>query len=283
MKKLITCLLFFSSLTLFSCKYSWWQAFNHGDDVDERINSSSSSITEIEAPTVSNTSNFSFIAISDVHFGRGNQEVEDFINEIKKISPAPDFCICLGDIVEHGIKSEFSDYNDFVEKIKSVVTSEKVYTVIGNHDLFNDGWDYFERMIYPYTSLFHFTIGNYSFYFTDSASGSLGPKQLKTIKSAMRADSTRNKIFCTHYPVYGSADSFDSYYSLQNPEETALLLTLLEDTNTRLYLSGHIHNYHKNKLSRNLTEYVTDGYLDKYKFLLVTINGDDNSVKNISF
>lgn len=252
-------------LSLTSCSFGMYKVFDHGKSIEERVGD----ISEIAASAVS-SGTYSFVVITDVHFGSSKGRHDDsFIAELGKISPAPSFCVCLGDIADHGRDSEYDDFNALAGRVNAI-TGGKVYTVVGNHDLYNDGWEGFQSKIYPNTSYYKFKINNISYYFLDSGSGSLGKKQFNNLKKDMMQDSNR-KIVCNHYPVYGTADFFASYYSLQNTLEADQLLTLLKQRGALAYLSGHMHSEHSTSFG-SFTEYVVPGYLDNRKFAVVTVD-----------
>lgn len=266
-------------LLLASCKpieLGLYKVFDHGPTVAERIDSLGD---DIPAPrNVMRSGRFSFIVTSDVHFGNASKSYtrndEGFYDKVRELRDTmefpPSFVVCLGDVVEKGdAREEWADYRDWCDKLEGML-GNKVYTTTGNHDLYNDGWDYFESYTYPGTGFFRFVVEGYSFYFLDSGSGSLGKSQYDKFKKALLADS-RPKIICTHYPVYGTARFFQDYYTLQNTEEADTLMTLCAKNNVKLYLAGHMHVQHENNLG-SFTELVMPCYAVYHKFAVVTVD-----------
>ncbi|MBP5156639.1 MAG: metallophosphoesterase [Treponema sp.] len=267
------------SLLAASCKpieLGLYKVFDHGPNVSERIGSLRD---DVPAPqNVMRSGRFSFVVTSDVHFGNAGKSYarddEAFYRKVQELKDSmefpPSFVVCLGDVVEKGDdRSEWADYRDWCDRLERML-GNKVYTTTGNHDLYNDGWDYFEDYTYPGTGFFRFAVAGFSFYFLDSGSGSLGSSQYDKFQKALKGDG-RPKIICTHYPVYGTAQFFQNYYTLQNTEEADTLITLCAKNNVRLYLAGHMHEQHENNLG-SFTELVMPCYAVYHKFAVVTVD-----------
>ena len=281
-KKFFLLLIIPVCLAFNSCGYGFLTVLDHGQSVEERVGD----LADIPASAVSG-STYSFLVITDVHFGNSKSRHDDaFISCLQSkiadgsINPAPSFAVCLGDIADHGNRSEFVSFNNLVSRIENIVGG-KVYSVVGNHDLYNEGWDDFEALVYPNNSFYRFAINNISYYFLDTGSGSMGKAQFNKFKSAMASDS-HYKIVCTHYPVYGTSDFFSSYYSLQNTLEADQLITILKNCKAIAYLSGHMHAEHSTNFG-TFTEYVVPAYLSNGKFAVMTVNEANHSATYKSF
>lgn len=145
---------------------------------------------------------FSFLVISDVHIGSEKEKKDStFIEAIKTLNEKPAFCICLGDVAHHGFEEEYTKY------------------------------------IYPYTSFYRFQFNDFSFYFLDSASGSLGFQQTEALKKSFAEDKNIKYVF-SHYAIY-SEDEF--YWVYQKVEERNNLFSLFAKNNVKAYFGGHIH------------------------------------------
>lgn len=266
------------ALATTSCGYGAFEIFHHGDFVDERADS----MLELSAGRVgqefaSISGTYTFVIFTDPHYGskRGeNIDEEEFLEWMGSLSSEqkPKFCICLGDIAEHGNESEFEDYCKFVEKIES--RGIPVLNIVGNHDLFKSGWDDFSDLCFPYTSFYHFKTEAFSYYALDTGSGSLGPDQFKKLKRAMESDSLPKIVF-SHYPIYGSAYYGASYYSLQNEEESTRLITLFENEGVTDVYAGHVH-HHQSKNIGSYTEVNFDTFFNQ-EWAFVTVNQDNGT------
>lgn len=260
-----------------SCKpieLGLYKVFGHGPAVSDRIDD----LDDVPAPNVGSSGKFSFIVTSDVHFGNNGasyaRDDEAFYAKVQELKNTmavpPSFTVCAGDVIENGDREEeWEDYREWCRRLESML-GNKVYTTTGNHDLYNDGWDYFEDYTYPGTGFFRFTVAGYTFYFLDSGSSSLGPKQYEKFRKAAEAD-PNPKIICTHYPAYGTAQFFQNYYTMQNTEEADTLITFCTNNHVKLYLSGHMHEQHENDLG-NFTELVMPCYAVYHRFAVVTVD-----------
>lgn len=261
MKKIVFMVFALFFPILFSCNFALHEAFYR----DGEVNIRSSSIAEISSPVV--PSKFKVAIITDVHFGatkyaRYENQFLSWLNQTM-----PDFVICLGDVSEHGLSNEIEAYSEFVDKIKSVCGGE-VYTIVGNHDLYNSGWNFFSEKIFPQTSLYHFSTQKFSWYFIDTSSGYLGEKQMSALKNAMRKDSLP-KIVSSHIPIYFRDVIMPDM--LQDTEEADELITLFSKENVRLVLEGHTHE-HERRNWKNMILYNVPGFLELHQWALLTVD-----------
>lgn len=257
-------MLSFSSCALAS--YGLHNLFGRSDTVRTRAEN----ITELAAPsTVGSSMSYTVAVISDVHFGADKERSVDtaflsWLENLHSEGKTPKFVICLGDVAEHGYEGEMKDYNSFCDKIRGY--GIQVYTVIGNHDLYNNGWKNWKRIVYPETSFYHFRTNKFSWYFLDTGSGTLGSHQFSTFVSAIQDDGAP-KIVCMHYPVY--AHGF-FYYCLQDTTERNLLISYLESNNVKILFDGHTHMYNYTDLG--FIEYNLPGFLEDGQWALATID-----------
>lgn len=277
MKKILFVLLF--AFLLASCKYGFYLGLFDEDDVDERT----SSLKKL-ADLSFDADVFSFVIVSDVHFGssasRDNAAFFEWYKnalESAEIEKKPRFLVCLGDSADKGYKSEFEEYNEFLREIESMESSYwgksiKSLTILGNHDLYNNGWENWKTQVYPYTAYYSLVLngksgGSVSLFFLDSANGTLGVDQLESLESEICAD-VNPKIVFSHYPVYAGGNLL---MTLQDTTERSLLLTWFSKNNVRYVFAGHAHkNYGFSHSS--FREDVTASYVFNRYFRLVTVN-----------
>ena len=277
MKKFISFLsylfILLSTLALTSCGYGAFELFHHGDFVDERADE----LTELSAGKVGSqfssiSGTYTFVIFSDPHYGSERAkkiDEDDFLAWLDGLDSTkkPKFCICLGDIAEHGVKSEFLEFKSFADNIES--RGVPVMSIVGNHDLFNFGWNDFTDICFPYTSFYHFKTSAFSYYALDTGSGSLGPKQMKILKKAMKRDRLPKIVFM-HYPLYGNSTYKISYYCLQNEEESTRLITLFEEEDVTDVFAGHVHHHQKKNIG-SYTEVNLDTFYNN-EWLLITVD-----------
>ena len=277
MKKILFVVLF--ALALSSCKYGFYLALFDEDDVDERT-SSLKKLSDLSF----DADVFSFVIVSDVHFGssasRDNAAFFEWYKnalESAEVEKKPRFLVCLGDSADKGYKSEFEEYNEFLREIESMESSYwgksiKSLTILGNHDLYNNGWENWKAQVYPYTAYYSLVLngksgGSVSLFFLDSANGTLGVDQLESLESEICAD-VNPKIVFSHYPVYAGGNLL---MTLQDTTERSLLLTWFSKNNVRYVFAGHAHkNYGFSHSS--FREDVTASYVFNRYFRLVTVN-----------
>ena len=262
----------------------FWGQFGD-EDVDERSpRLADFGTVDLSAQKQQVPSIYSFLVFTDSHFGSQREEFNESIfltwfeewykkysaGESKDFAKLPRFAINLGDTADGGKEEQFMEYLSFEEKLKAVANkylygteqnqksvegaatsdsnaSFKVYSVLGNHDLYHNGAKYFKKLVYPYTSSYFFRIDTdskdsapgFSYYFLDTANGTAGTKQLNDFKKKIEAD-PRPKIVLTHYPIY--AGGSDMFMIIQNTLERNTLLTYFAKNNVKQVYEGHAHS-----------------------------------------
>lgn len=299
-------ILIFSFLIFTSCEYGLHQVLHRIDEVNSRSSKIYDLNTfaveklkeDVAAPIIS-SEKFAVLVFSDVHFGRNAKKQnrrhdEEFIsyvlqnkNQLEKFENSNyplQFVICAGDVVEHGYKSEYVDYHNFCVKIQTDLNL-KVYTVAGNHDLFNSGWNYWETYCYPHTSSYTFkTTYNkktLEWIFLDSGSGTLGNKQLNEVKKIL-SSSSNEKIVITHYPVYAGGLL---YFTMQNVTERDTLISEFAKGNVKLLVDGHHHFGGEWDFGDFFHEENIKSYLDykSFSIIYVDLNSKKFNIKQVEF
>lgn len=217
-----------------SCETRFGNIFHNDDSLDKRI----VAIQDEELP-FSITDTVKAMIITDTQFGAksGHLAEEAFYKSVE--TEEPDMILVLGDIAEYGKESEYQEYKTFTDGIPPVNGKKlPIYCAVGNHDLYNSGWELYRKYTTPDSTFFRFKTKNVSWYFIDSAGGTLGTKQLDILETEMLQDPNYKFIF-SHYPIYGDEGIF--YFALSNPRERAFLLNLFAKTNVKGIYSGHYH------------------------------------------
>ena len=235
---------------------------------------------------------YDVLIITDVHFGNENKgkngprREDEWFEKLQKgavgsrIIDKVKFAICLGDVADHGREEEFKRFKESIEdRLMSITTSMapdgiKTYNVVGNHDLYNSGWDAWSRYCSPGTSFYKFETPSFSWYFIDSASGTLGGYQYDTLSAAMSAD-TKDKLVFSHVPIYAEDNL---YFTMQNTKERNLLISLCAKTGTRLFIDGHTHKDRTSDFGK-FTERNIPGFLAKYKYGILHVDEDAKTVE----
>ncbi len=283
MKKIFTVLSLIITVTALSCNFGVKEVFYRNEPINKRAVSVKLLQDEgtqnlIAALNAETDKIYSILIITDIHFGRFRPDRNDdlLISWIGSLSEKPKFCICLGDIADHGKENEFKDYNRLEQRIKDAGI-QYVYNILGNHDLYNSGWRFYEQYCYPNTSCYYFSTDRFSFYFLDTASGSLGKKQMADLKTKLAAD-PKPKIVSSHYPIYANCDPFTGYFSLQDTKESDTLISLCVKNNVKLFLDGHTHRYFKNQM-KGFLEFNVPSELCTNQWALITVNENDGTIQ----
>ncbi len=236
--------LIFSAVLFPGCEYGIWEGFYRPNGVYERVQN----LVDIDDSETENLvssiagKTYSFLVVSDIHCGKSEQSrenVDRLLHWLGLRVDIPDFCVTLGDSADHGRADEMDTYLELERRLKDFGV-KNVYNVLGNHDLYNSGWNAWKEKMYPHTSFYRFSTGKISYYFLDTASGSLGKKQMELLRSAMEADGLPKFVF-THYPVYSDVNL--GFCGLQESTEGDLLMDLFHKNNVVQVVEGHTHVY----------------------------------------
>lgn len=280
-QRFVTVFILVSSMLFLSCVYGLDQFLYRANEANSR----SPSVVDLQdkAPDIGSDTKFSVVVFTDAHFGRnskieGTRKDTEFLawlaakkTELEAAGAPVRFCVCLGDCVETGAKDEYVKYKALCDTIQTNL-SLTVYTVAGNHDLFNSGWNNWSSIVYPYVSSYSFvtTQGDkkMSWYFLDTGNGTLGYRQLTDVVSKMNSDSNP-KIVLTHYPVYAGGIF---YFTLQNETERDTLLSAFTRDNVELVLEGHYHKGGSFQYGNRFFECVLKSYLDYSSVGVITVD-----------
>ena len=220
------------------------------------------SLANFTPPVVGNTADFSFLVIADTHYGWTPYEFFSHIESIR-VAQGIEFVVILGDITEAGRQAQFDSAKSDIAK-----TSIPVYPVIGNHDIFASGWDFYK---YAFgRSVYNFTVGTNNFIFLDTASGTMGSYQRTWLESTLASSPSGKKLIFTHFSP--TDDDIQSFTEFSYPEERYFLFNLLDTYNVDLYLCGHLHiNDDKTirdvryMIIKNISEGIASGTLMKVR------------------
>lgn len=292
-------ILFLISLAFSSCaNYGFYQLLFGEDDVDERF----SGFSDLSGETVLSSDlgldgKYSFIVVTDVHIGASDvhsSKMNDFLDEISSLfensdkTKIPRFIINLGDTADGGHLSECNDYNSYLEKIRNLAVEKKVvssaedfkiYTILGNHDLYNNGWTNWKKTIYPYKSTYYFSLSSgfssssFSFYFVDTGNGAFGTDQLDSLEKLLKSDSNPKMIF-SHYPFYSDNVPF---MALEDTTERNYLLSLFAKNNVKALFGGHVHTVFEHGFG-SFSQVNTSALFKNGAFRLVTVDENSASV-----
>jgi hypothetical protein len=185
--------------------------------------------------TVADPEKFTFAAVGDLHIGSGNT---DRMRAILASAAAggDEFVVFLGDNVDQGDRS---DVLAFRQAIHDTGWDNKNFSVAGNHDVFNAGWDYYKEL--NGSSTYAFTAGNSKFIAVDTADGTMGSKQTRWLRDRLAETTQKHTFILSHYlPVIPGQET---WLKLSSDTEAADLMSLSTRSRVTAWLGAHYHSY----------------------------------------
>lgn len=283
---------FLLSLLFASCNIGL-PIFLYGETGVEERATSARILFGSDLPQVGSNSKYSFIVFTDAHFGETKypRKEEAFLEAFKNHLRNPDetlrprFIVNIGDTLDGGHSSEADYFNlvrqSWINAAKEIlgVSDYKVYSILGNHDLYNNGWDTWKLRIYPYTSFYFFSINasggtGFDFLFLDTGNGTLGGPQIENLEYIL-SQSQRPKIVFMHYPLYAGGIF---YFTMDDVTERSRLISDFAKSNVKYVFEGHKHSAYDYDF-KNFKEAVISAYLEKKSYGLVTVDESTGGVQ----
>lgn len=203
-----------------------------------------------------NSENYQLLVAGDSHIG-GLVNFDKLVTEAKK--PGNLGFVIVGDVVT-GHKVDYDRLKATLPDFSQV----PYFLMVGNHDLFFDGW----KTFYAYfgSSTYYFSVQTPTikdlYICLDSGGGTLGGKQLTWLKNIL--ESVRPAY--RHCVVFSHVNFFrDHHTGTTNPLETELevLLPLFAKNKVEMVINGHDHHRAVDKLG-NTTYLIMDAVLDGF-------------------
>jgi len=219
------------------------ESVNYRFDQSERSNNLNGFST-IEVPS----DDYTLCIAADIHMG-GISNFDKFLTDSKSLNVAA--VIFNGDI-SNGNTADYQTLQQHLPDTKQM----KYFSLVGNHDLFYNGWDEFHHLFGSAT--FYFSVKSPQasdlFICIDTGSGTLGIKQLDWLKNVLQEKRSlyRNCIVFTHSNLYRAKHSLTT-----NPmdEEVLIIMDLFTKYNINIVISGHEHTNAVAKFGN--TTYIT--------------------------
>lgn len=258
-----------------NCKYGFNNCFYYGSNVNERTKNG---ILHLDDNPVKTKIEYNILIIADTHFGSRWADVPykklyNYLDSIKNTEDWPSFVICLGDSTNAGEESEFILYTEFLQHLQNEY-GLKTYNTIGNHDCYQFGWENWKEYCYPYTPFYKFQTQNFSYYFLDTATGTIGKNQLEHLKKDMQNDKNP-KIVSSHYPIYTSTMLFCLGDSFERNE----LISLFQQNNVKFVIGGHIHDRPESINLGTFSQEVISSFTYENTFALLKVNEANQSTQ----
>lgn len=227
-------------------------------NADERFEKSMA-WNEANAPfsVTSIDEDYTFFILSDSHLG-GTKNITSMYEAASKESA--DGILMLGDLCS-GNEEDYTTLNDIITSYDSIPS----FQIVGNHDLYFEGWEYYYR--YFGSSTYPLTVntpsGSDLFIMLDSGGGTHGELQLDWLKEILenQRQNYRNCIVLSHNNILRSRYTIST---LPMNEEVKVLVDLFLKHNVDYCFTGHDHKY--DEFTFGNTKYlVTDALLDGNK------------------
>ena len=211
------------------------------DVVNKRFEQSMSLHGNKAVATIDADEAYTFYVCTDPHINSTYYNLREFNNRLRNSSAR--FGIILGDCTDH--KNAFPNYVEAIKYAEDVhASSLPIFSLIGNHDLYFDGWNEYFKLLGASVDWFDvkFDTGRDLFIALDSASGTLGNKQMTWLKDFLAAEREkyRHCIVLTHTHLFYTDNSQEGAGNMAL-EETAVLTELFSKHNVTLCLQGHDH------------------------------------------
>lgn len=223
--------------------------FTENESVNFRFNQSELSndlngFSTIEVPN----DDYTLCIAADIHIG-GTSNFDKFLSNSKSINAA---AVILNGDISNGNSTDYQTLQQHLPDVKQL----KYFSLVGNHDLFYNGWEEFHKLFGSAT--YYFTVRSPEasdlFICIDTGSGTLGIKQLDWLKNVLQEKRFlyRNCIVFTHSNLYRAKHSLTT-----NPmdEEILIIMDLFTKYNINTVISGHEHNNAVAKFGN--TTYIT--------------------------
>jgi len=244
MKRLLQIILILlSSFYLVSCNADP-KGLVSSSDVDKRFEDSLNIPAKTDVEILEEE--FSFIVVADTHVYHGDASALAALkNKLNQDGANDKFIIACGDVSQCGKAEDFQAFKDALEDKDFLV-----YTAIGNHDLYFDGWHNYREILGK--SCYTFKAGEVLFVSFDSANGTLGRKQKNWLEWVLKNKSESLVVVFTHFELFSPNPTTIQQYT--DIEEVAFLVNLFGTTGVDYVLMGHSHDYYDKEI--NGTHYV---------------------------
>jgi predicted phosphodiesterase len=242
-------------------------------DVDKRFEDSASLPEKKDVIIGEEETEFSFIVIADPHVYHGSDSgikaLKTKLIQDRTNGENDKFLIACGDISQRGDTEDLLAFRDTLEP------EFPVYTTIGNHDLYFDGWYNYREILGK--SCYTFTAGpSVRFVSFDSANGTLGRKQKNWLEGVLKNSTEPFCFVYTHFELFSPNSTTIQQYT--DIEEAYFLIHLFKKTGVDYVLMGHSHDYYDKEI--NGTHYVNiSDFTDKQDYFRFHVNLANKTIK----
>ncbi len=227
------------------------------------------------------TGNFTFSFVGDIHLGgTDTSRLRTVLQAARDNGDA--FIIFLGDMVDKGVRA---DFETFKAQVNDFGFQDKAIYVIGNHDIFDEGWSSYRDLLGP--SHYEITFGNCRFLVIDSADGIVGEEQTEWLEARLKETGPAHTFILSHYmPLIPGQRT---YLRLSNETEATHLMKMMSRFGVKAWLGSHYHSFIKQEIE-NVTYLVAGGGggrrmepLKDFFYVRATVQGSNLSYQPHTF
>lgn len=213
-----------------------------GESVEKRFEQSKAMNKDLKAGYIPAQKNYSFYVATDPHIDQTTLNLSVFNNALRNDAESS-FGVILGDCID--VKDNLQTYMDALSyRPEKHACNHKIYHVLGNHDIYFNGWEDFREVVGPSVYWFEvvFDAGKDLYISLDTANGSLGSKQTEWFKSFLASNrhNYRHCVILTHTNFFYTDNSQVSSGNMPI-EESLALVDFLGRHDVSLVLQGHDH------------------------------------------
>lgn len=192
--------------------------------------------------TIEASEEYMFYVCTDPHVDGSHRNMTTF-NDALRTDAGASFGIVLGDVIDRiGMRPLYAESVEY--SAEKHTHNHPIFNVLGNHDLFFDGWAEHLELFGPsvYWWEVKFDGGSDLFIVLDSATGTLGAKQTKWLREFLATNRAkyRHCIISKHTNLFNT-DNTQSTSGNMPFEESFELLKLFGKYDVTLVLQGHDH------------------------------------------
>jgi 3',5'-cyclic AMP phosphodiesterase CpdA len=212
------------------------------EGVERRFEQSMQMNKDLRAESVSAQESYTFYVATDPHINETHTCLSIF-NDALRNDDGASFGVILGDC---------TDKRDNIHRYLEALSYEadrhscdhRIYHVLGNHDLFFNGWREFKENVGAAAYWFEVTFpeGKDLYISLDTATGTLGRKQTRWLKSFLTENRSgyRHCIILTHTNFFYTDNSQITSGNM-TLEESYALIDFFGEQKVSLVLQGHDH------------------------------------------
>ena len=248
-----------------------------GDGVQKRFEQSVEMNEDLKAGIIEAQESYAFYVAADPHINETYRNLSVFNNVFRNDENAS-FGIMLGDCID--VKDNLQLYLEALEyDLERHSCSHRIFHILGNHDLFFNGWDDFKDIIGPSVYWFEvlFAEGKDLYISLDTAAGTLGRKQTEWLKEflAENRKEYRHCVILTHTNFFYTDNSQTGSGNMPI-EESFALIDFFGKQKVSLALQGHDH--YREELTYDNVKYVIVGAIhdesEDPEYLKVNVDRD---------